>query len=100
MAATAIKPSMDAHAHSFSFKFSAALTQLHTTKETAAITEMKQERPTENENLIDDEESDIVLVEKAYWLPKEHTSPENATKNEKRSIRRKAERLTEKNGEL
>ena len=27
---------------------------------------LKQERPIENENLMDDEESDIVLVEKSY----------------------------------
>ena len=54
--------------------------QLNTTKETAAITEMKQERPMENENLIDDEESDIVLVEKAYLYITKGTYPENATK--------------------
>ena len=54
----------------------------------------------ENKSLMDDEESDIVLVEKAYLYITKGTYPENATKNDKRSIRRKAERLRDRNGEL
>ena len=57
--------------------------QLITTEKTAAITEMKQERPVENETLY-------------WWRRPICTLP----KNEKRSIRRKAERLTGRNGEL
>ena len=48
----------------------------------------------------DEEQSDIVLVERAYLYLTKGTYPEGVTKNEKRSIRRKAERLKEENGEL
>ena len=49
---------------------------------------------------MDDEEGDIVLVEKAYLYITKGNYPEGTTKNEKRSIRRKAERLTDRNGEI
>ena len=45
-------------------------------------------------------QSDIALVEKAYVYLTKGTYPEGANKNDKRSIRRKAERLKEQNGEL
>ena len=48
----------------------------------------------------DDEQCDIALVERAYAYLTKGAYPEGATKNEKRSIRRKAERLKEENGEL
>ena len=43
----------------------------------------------------DDKQSDIVLVERAYLYLTKGAYPEGATKNEKRSIRWKAERLKE-----
>ena len=48
----------------------------------------------------DDEQSDIALVERAYLYLTKGAYPEGATKNEKRSIRRKTEPLKEENGEL
>jgi hypothetical protein len=48
----------------------------------------------------DEEQSDIALVENAYLYLTKGAYPDGATKNEKRSIRRKAERLKEVNGEL
>ena len=49
---------------------------------------------------VDDEQCEIALVEKAYLYLTKATYPEGTSKNEKRSIRRKAERLKEQNGEL
>ena len=48
----------------------------------------RQENETQN-----DEENDVVLVEKAYLYLTDGSYPEGATKNDKRSIRRKAGRL-------
>ena len=51
---------------------------------------------------IDDKESDsdLKLVEHAFLYLNEKTYPPDCTKNEKRSIRRKAEKLVVVNGEL
>ena len=55
----------------------------------------RQENETQN-----DEENDVVLVEKAYLYLTDGSYPEGATKNDKRSIRRKAGRLNIRDGEL
>lgn len=46
------------------------------------------------------QENDVVLVEKAYLYLTDGSYPEGATKNDKRSIRRKAGRLNIRDGEL
>ena len=54
----------------------------------------------ENENLMDDEESDIVFGGEGLFLHYQRNISRKCNKNEKRSIRRKAERLMDRNGEL
>ena len=55
----------------------------------------RQENETQN-----DEENDVVLVEKAYLYLTDGSYPEGAIKNDKPSIRRKAGRLNIRHGEL
>ena len=61
----------------------------------AEVETERQENETQN-----DEENDVVLVEKAYLYLTDGSYPEGATKNDKRSICRKAGRLNIRDGEL
>jgi len=48
----------------------------------------------------DDQEAEVALVEKAYLYLTRKTYPAGCTKNDKRSIRRKSEKLVLKDGVL
>ena len=74
-------------------------------KETQPSSKKKQpssERPPSSQAEIDDREadSDLKLVEHAFIYLSDKTYPPECTKNEKRSTRRKAKKLTIVSGEL
>ena len=68
--------------------------------ETSSSSRKETETPNPETGVDQQTDSDLKLVEHAFYYITEKKYPPECTKNDKRSIRRKAEKLNVVNGEL